>query len=126
MPAPIVPAPTTPTTRMSAFTSSTPPEAWLSLLEERDHPLDSVLGRHRQLVEPALVRQGRGERHLLRREHSLLAEAHRQRWTARDHLRELHRLLEPVTLRCDRVHDPHTVSLQSTDPAARQHHLHRT
>ena len=36
-------------------------ELRLALLEERPHPLDPVLGRHRQLVEPALVVEAGGE-----------------------------------------------------------------
>ena len=74
-----------------------------ALLEERLHALDAVLGRHRQLVEPALVREARGERHLLGGQHRLLGELHRERRAPRDHLARARRLAR-ASLRFGRDH----------------------
>src|SRR4051812_50218521 len=49
-------------------------ELRLALLDEGVHALDPVLGRHRELVEPALLVEAGRHRRLLGREHRLLRE----------------------------------------------------
>src|SRR2546426_5171241 len=99
MPAPIVPAPATP-----SYSSATP-ELRAALLDERRHALEAVLGGHGQLVQPPLVGDPRRQRGLVGGLHGLLAEAHRDRSPAGDDLRELHGRLEPALL--DLVDEPH-------------------
>ena len=60
-----------------------PLELGPSLLEERVHALDAVLGRHRELVQAPLVLEAGAERGLLGGEHRLLGEPGRDRRAAR-------------------------------------------
>ena len=78
-------------------------ELRLALLEEGGHALDPVLGRHRQLVEAALVLEPGGEGGLLGGEHRLLGEPGGDRRPLGDGRGERHRLLQPAAVLDDLV-----------------------
>ena len=117
MPAPMVPAPTTP--RITGRGTRA------ALLHEGGHALDAVLGRHRQLEEAALLLEPGAERGLIRRQHRLLAEAHSQRWASGHHGCQLHRGVQPLPGRRHAVHEAEPLGLRGVDAAPGQHQLHR-
>src|SRR6185295_4232959 len=114
IPAPMVPAPTTPT--RWATPRSPPPEFGLSLLEERIHALDAVLGRHRQLVQPAFLIEAGAQGGLVGGEHGLLGEPDGDRRVPGDPLRELQGAVKPFTRAGDLVHHPQSKAFSRADP----------
>ena len=103
-----------------------PSELRLALLEEGLHALDPVLGRHRQLVEAALVLEAGGERGLLGGEHGLLGEPRGDRRAARRP-----RAASSIASSSQRivgddlVDQAHRLRLGGVEAPAGQHQLHR-
>src|SRR6478672_7698356 len=118
----MVPAPTTPT---RSILKLAPLEVRLALLEEGAHPLDAVLGGHRELVQAALVLQALAQPALVRGDHRLLGEANRDRGALGDPLGKVHRALEPVALRRHLVDEAVPLGLGGVHPPPGEYELHR-
>src|SRR3954466_2200919 len=131
MPAPMVPAPTTPTLPggsptpgmlpsprqpASHGTSLSTLEIGAPLLDEGGHALDPVLGGHPDLEQPALVLEPRGQACVVGGQHGLLGQPRRDRGPARDHLGQLERPVHPLLLLGHLVDQPEAVSVVGGDP----------